>query len=153
MAKEIERKFLVTGQQWREGRSGEAYRQGYLSRQAGRTVRVRTAGGQAFLTIKGPPEGIVRDEYEYPIPMEDAVELFRLCEGPLIEKTRFLVPYGSFTWEIDEFHGENSGLIVAEIELPSATTPFALPPWVGAEVSDDPRYSNARLSVNPFRNW
>jgi adenylate cyclase len=152
MGTEIERKFLVNGTDWRVG-DGERVRQGYLSRAPERTVRVRVVGDEGFLTIKGANRGIVRAEYEYPIPVADAEALLALCEGPLVEKTRYRVPFGGRLWEVDEFHGENAGLVVAEIELAAADEAPERPPWVGAEVSDDPRYYNASLSRRPFRTW
>ena len=153
MAVEIERKFLTKDASWREGREGIAYRQGYLCREKGRTVRVRIAGPKAYVTIKGPAEGCSRAEFEYPIPTEDAGQLFALCDGPLVEKTRHRVPFGGLVWEVDEFHGENSGLIVAEVELQSPDQDVPLPPWVGAEVTGDRRYDNSSLSVRPFSSW
>lgn len=153
MGQEIEHKFLVTSNEWRSGVKGTLYRQGYLSRDTGRTVRVRIAGDAAFLTIKSLRTGIVRDEFEYPIPLTDAHSLLELCLPPLIEKTRYEVEFGGHTWEIDEFHGANAGLIVAEIELPTEDTPFEQPSWVGLDVSEDPRYFNSRLSEHPFSTW
>lgn len=153
MGIEIERKFLLAGDGWRAGAQGVEYRQGYLSRDPARTVRVRVAGGQGFLTIKGRNEGVARAEFEYVIPVDEAYQLLKLCEGPLIEKLRYRVEHAGFCWEIDEFLGENAGLVVAEIELPSADTAFDRPAWVGAEVSDDTRYYNSSLSRLPFTRW
>lgn len=154
MAQEIERKFLVAGVSWKAGVTGTLTRQGYLSSNKERTVRVRIAGGKAFLTIKGVSRGVVRTEFEYPIPLEDASTMLEaLCERPLIEKTRWVVPFGGFIWEIDEFHGANTGLVVAEVELPSAGTKPPLPPWVREEVSSDPHYYNANLVEKPFTTW
>ncbi len=153
MAVEIERKFLVKSDLWREGASGEVYRQGYLNREKGRTVRVRLAGGRGYLTIKGVPQGFTRAEFEYEIPSDDAEQLLVLCEGPVIEKLRYRVPFEGFVWEVDEFLGANAGLVVAEIELPSEDTPFVTPPWAGKEVTGDARYSNSQLSVRPFTAW
>ena len=152
MGLEIERKFLVTGDGWRT-ESGLLTRQGYLNRAPGRTVRVRVAGGRAWLTIKGLTTGAVRAEYEYEIPPEDARELLALCDGALIEKTRHVVPWRGFDWQVDEFHGANSGLVVAEIELPAADAPFERPAWVGAEVTGDHRYYNASLVSAPYSSW
>lgn len=152
MAHEIERKFLVTGDGWRAGHPTK-YVQGYLSRSPGRTVRVRQAGDQAFLTIKGKSSGVSRLEFEYPIPVSDAGILMKLCDGPLIEKTRTVIEYEGKKWEIDEFHGDNAGLIVAEIELISEDEAFALPPWIGLEVSHDRRYYNSQLSRHPYNEW
>jgi CYTH domain-containing protein len=154
MGKEIERKFVVTGDDWREKASGIHYRQGYLSVGGECTVRVRRAGDQGFLTIKGRPVGIVRDEYEYEIPTADADELLdRLCTGGIVEKFRHNLRYAGRIWEVDEFLGANSGLVVAEIELAKDNEAVDLPPWVGVEVTDDPRYSNASLAHHPFSAW
>jgi adenylate cyclase len=154
MAQEIERKFLVAGVAWRNGATGTPIRQGYLSTTEERTLRVRIAGGKAFLTIKGMNRGITRTEFEYPIPVADAEAMLEaLCERPLIEKTRWVVVFEGFTWEVDEFHGENAGLVVAEVELPTAETKPALPTWVREEVSSDPRYFNANLVKKPYTAW
>ncbi|MDP1562662.1 MAG: CYTH domain-containing protein [Pirellulaceae bacterium] len=152
MGVEIERKFLVSGTDWKQG-PGRQLSQGYLN-QAGRvTVRVRVDEARGFLTIKGPTEGIRRAEFEYEIPVTDARELLQLCQPPLIEKRRYEVVSEGQLWEIDEFLGENSGLVVAEIELPSEDTPFSRPVWLGAEVSTDPRYRNSNLAILPFSRW
>jgi CYTH domain-containing protein len=133
---------------------GTLYRQGYLSSTKKLTVRVRIAGDKAFLTIKGETSGISRMEYEYPIPVEDArVMLAELCEQPIIEKKRYTINYQGFVWEVDEFFGENEGLLVAEIELEAEGQEFEKPPWVGMEVSSDRRYCNASLVKNPFSGW
>ena len=153
MGVEIERKFLVSGQQWRDGAEGTQYLQGYLCRGGGRTVRVRCAGADAFLTIKGPSSGVSRAEYEYPIPKQDALELLALCEGPLIEKVRFVISFEGHLWEVDEFQGSNAGLLLAEVELSQPDEPVALPAWVGLEVTGDPRYFNSNLSICPFQDW
>ena len=153
MATEIERKFLVKSEAWREGPAGVAICQGYLSREPERTVRVRLAGDKGFLTIKGMSRGISRLEFEYAIPPEEARQLLALCLPPLLEKVRYERWHGGYCWEIDEFEGENAGLIVAEIELPEADTAFELPDWAGKEVSDDPRYYNARLAEEPWSKW
>lgn len=154
MAKEIERKFLVTNDSWRDAASGQAYQQGYLARRDGVSVRVRLAGEtDGTLTIKGPIEGISRDEFEYEIPCEEASALFGLCQGALITKTRHVLPQGDLLWEIDEFHGANEGLIVAEIELPDAAHEFEKPDWLGKEVTNQRRYFNAELTAHPFREW
>ncbi|HVJ45686.1 MAG TPA: CYTH domain-containing protein [Luteolibacter sp.] len=154
MPVEIERKFLLADGSWRDvaGR-GVRMSQGYLSKQRGRTVRVRVAGEQAWLTIKGASEGISRAEFEYPLPVDEAVQLLELCEPSVIDKTRYEIPFGGHVWEVDVFHGENEGLVVAEIELADENERFEMPPWVGAEVSDDRRYANSVLSVTPFRDW
>jgi adenylate cyclase len=154
MGYEIERKFLTSGNGWRKGARGARLRQGYLLAAKDKSVRVRLEGGRGTVTIKGRARGRVRAEYEYAIPARDARELLdRLCERPLIEKTRFRVRVGGLVWEIDEFSGENRGLIVAEVELRRADQKVALPPWVGKEVTDDPRYLNANLFKNPYRRW
>ena len=156
MAKEIERKFLVTADDWRAGARGVSYRQGYLSAgaDAGCTVRARVAGERAWLTIKGPSVKGGRDEYEYPIPVADAEEMLeRLRSGGLIEKIRYRVPHAGRTWEVDEFSGENAPLIVAEVELESIDAEVSLPPWVGLEVTYDPRYTNGALARLPYSRW
>ena len=154
MAKEIERKFLVKSDSWRGQEAGKRYRQGYLSTAKERTVRVRTAGDKGYLTIKGISVGASRSEYEYEIPVADANEMLdRLCERPLIEKTRYRVPHDGLVWEIDEFEDENSGLIVAEVELKDEHQSVTLPDWVGQEVTGDPRYFNANLVAKPFSKW
>jgi len=154
MAKEIERKFLVAGEEWKRGVTGVAYRQGYLSTVKERTVRVRTVGDKGFLTIKGITIGVSRSEFEYSIPTEDANALLNdLCERPLIEKTRYKIQQGGLTWEIDEFFGENQGLIVAEVELKDEHQAFDRPPWIGQEVSGDPRYFNSNLIKTPYTRW
>jgi CYTH domain-containing protein len=153
MPQEIERKFLVRGDAWREGAHATRYTQGYLSRVPGRTVRIRRAGEKAFITIKGRNTGISRPEYEYAIPVTDAEELFPLCEGPLIEKTRHVVEHGGKRWEIDVFHGDNDGLVMAEIELKSEDESFDRPEWIGMEVSSDRRYYNSSLSMHPYKEW
>lgn len=152
MAIEIERKFLVVGDVWRSA-PAVFYSQGYLNRDKARTVRVRIAGEEAFLTIKGISEGARRAEFEYPIPLRDARELLVLCEQPLIEKYRRKILHDGFVWEVDEFLGENAGLVVAEVELPAEDTAFSLPAWVGDEVTQDVRYFNSSLSKNPFSSW
>ena len=154
MAMEIERKFLVKGDAWRALARGTTYRQGYLNSAKERTVRIRTADAQAFITIKGMTVGATRSEYEYEIPFGDAKEMLEtLAEKPLIEKTRSKIPVGNLTWEIDEFLGENAGLIVAEVELKSEAQILDKPVWVGDEVTNDPRYFNANLVKKPFTRW
>ena len=141
MAKEIERKFLVTSDQWRKQAKGTHYKQGYLNSAKERTVRIRTIDDKAFLTIKGPTIGITRQEYEYEIPHgECEAMLENLAEKPIIEKSRYKIEYEGLIWEIDEFFGVNEGLIVAEVELKSEGQVFNKPEWVGEEVSSDPRY-------------
>lgn len=154
MAQEIERKFLLKNDDWRIGAEGKRYRQGYLSTEAQRTVRVRTVSARGFLTIKGEPVGAARVEFEYPIPPEDANEMLdSLCQRPIIEKVRFRIPHGSHTWEVDEFEGENAGLLIAEVELESENETLDIPDWVGEEVTGDSRYYNANLIATPFSDW
>lgn len=154
MATEIERKFLVKSDEWRSLTTGTIYRQGYLSAKKGCTVRVRLAGNQGYLTIKGLAKGVSRAEYEYPIPAKDAQELLdNLCDRPLIEKTRYKIEYAGLIWEVDEFVGENQGLIIAEVELPDENYSFERPDWIGQEVSDDPRYYNVNLVQHPYSQW
>ena len=152
MATEIERKFLVLGTEWR-AEKGVAIWQGYLNRDKSRTVRVRVAGEQGYLTVKGATHGATRAEFEYEIPVSDAEQLRTLCDGPIIEKVRRNVSYGGFTWEVDEFGGDNAGLVVAEIELQSESQEFPKPPWVGLEVTDDARYFNSNLATSPYATW
>ncbi|PLY42374.1 adenylate cyclase [Janthinobacterium sp. ROICE36] len=154
MGVEIERKFLLQGDAWRGLGQAVLLRQGYLSSARERVVRVRIEGEQAMLTIKGANVGATRGEWEYPIPLADAVELLDgLCEQPLIEKVRHRIEHAGMVWEVDEFLGANAGLIVAEIELASEDQPFEKPDWVGAEVSGDARYYNANLIRQPFSQW
>ena len=155
MAKEIERKFLVKNDDWRAGATGMPYSQGYIpASRPGQTVRVRIAGDRGYLTLKGPTVGITRSEFEYPIPVADAKEMLKtMCDRPLIEKTRYRLAIGDLVWEIDEFSGENAGLIVAEVELTSEDQPIARPTWLGKEVSGDLRYFNANLSSQPYSTW
>lgn len=149
---EIERKFLVKGEGWKKS-EGVFFCQGYLNRDKERTVRVRVAGDKAFLTIKGLTRGISRSEFEYEIPVDHASEMLKICDGPLIEKIRYTLDYQGFLWEIDEFLGENKGLVIAEIELESQGQEFEKPDWVGDEVTDDAKYFNSNLAVFPFSRW
>ena len=154
MGKEIERKFLVKNDSWRGQVEGKRYRQGYLSTVKERTVRVRTADNKGFITVKGITVGASRSEYEYEIPFADANEMLdRLCERPLIEKTRYRIPQGDVAWEIDEFEGDNRGLITAEVELKDEHQSVTFPGWLGQEVTGDPRYFNANLVAKPFTTW
>lgn len=154
MGTEIERKFLLTGDDWQKLARAKAFRQGYLNSHEERTVRVRTIDDMGFLTIKGISIGVSRMEYEYEIPVEDArVLLEELCEKPIIEKNRYKIDFQGFTWEVDQFFGENEGLIVAEVELESEDQQFTKPSWVGAEVSDDSRYFNSNLVKHPYTQW
>jgi len=144
----------LTGTEWKQLATGTAYRQGYLNSVKERTVRVRTINDQGFLTIKGVSVGATRLEYEYEIPLEDANALLdELCEKPLIEKNRYKINFSGFTWEVDEFFGENDGLVVAEIELESEDQAFDKPEWVGEEVTGDSRYFNSNLINNPYTKW
>jgi CYTH domain-containing protein len=152
MTREIERKFLVKEGNWRNEK-GTEYRQGYLNSTKERIVRVRTIDDKGYLTVKGLTVGATRMEFEYEIPHRDAGALLGICEKPLIEKTRFKVEAGGFVWEIDEFSGENLGLIVAEVELESEDQKFLKPDWVGEEVTGDPRYFNSNLIKNPYTKW
>ena len=152
MAIEIERKFLVVGDDWRQA-PAVPYAQGYLNRDKQRTVRVRLAEGQAWLTIKGANSGATRAEFDYPIPPADAEQLLALCDGPLVRKLRRVVVHAGATWEIDEFQGDNAGLVVAEIELASEDQAFEPPPWLGAEVTHDARYFNSNLAGAPYSTW
>ena len=157
MALEIERKFLVAGEYKSFATSSERITQGYLSSASGRTVRVRIRGDRGWLTIKGPSKdgGLSRFEWEMEIPLSDARALLEICEPGVIDKTRWLVPAGDgiHTWEVDEFHGENAGLVVAEIELRSDFDAFERPSWLGPEVTGDRRYYNSMLTLHPFCTW
>jgi CYTH domain-containing protein len=152
MATEIERKFLVQGTHWRND-TGVRFCQGYLNRDKERTVRVRIADGKAFLTIKGVTRGSSRAEFEYGIPIADAEQLLKLSDGPIIEKTRYRIVHEGSTWEVDEFQGENAGLVLAEIELKSEDQSFSRPPWLAKEVTDDRRYYNSNLAGHPYGQW
>jgi adenylate cyclase len=155
MGREIERKFLLKSEAWRdEVRHSTRIVQGYLARGERSAVRVRIKGDVAELNIKHTLDGINRLEYEYEIPVSDAREILdRVALRPLIDKTRYHVVRGEHLWEIDEFHGENAGLIIAEIELEDAGEDFERPDWLGEEVSQDPRYYNSNLSRLPYRQW
>ena len=155
MALEIEHKFLVKDNSWQEhiNKSME-YKQGYLISDNKKSVRIRTTENNAWLNIKSATIGTQRHEYEYEIPITDALEILNnLCEKPLIEKTRHLVPYKWHTWEIDVFKGENEGLIIAEIELGRIGEHFHIPPWAGVEVTQEIKYYNNMLCKNPYKNW
>jgi CYTH domain-containing protein len=152
--REIERKFLVRSSRWREGARGVNCRQGYLSTDVDRTVRVRVIGDRAFLTVKGRSAGCVRAEYEYPIPVEDATYLLEnLCLLPLVEKVRFSVEFSGRTWVVDVFSGENEGLVLAEVELEDLDETVEMPEWAGEEVTGDPRFANASLVACPYVKW
>lgn len=152
MAIEIERKFLVNSKDWKISEPVQI-RQGYLNRDPDRTVRIRAAGNQAWITVKGRTIGSVRSEFEYPIPLDDADALLLLCERPLLEKRRYHFEHDGRTWEVDEFLGANEGLVVAEIELDTPDAEFSMPSWIGIEVTNDSRYFNSNLSVSPFTTW
>ena len=154
MSIEIERKFLVVSDTWKNHVSGQfQLKQGYLQSAPERTIRIRTSNKEGFITIKGKTEGITRTEYEYPIPFSEALSLLALSENPPIEKVRYLVSHGSLTWEVDVFEGLNSGLVLAEVELQHENQEIDLPDWIGAEVSSDPRFYNSTLSAHPFSTW
>ncbi|MBM9537624.1 CYTH domain-containing protein [Desulfobulbus alkaliphilus] len=154
MPLEIERKFLLAGEGWRELAEGIAYRQGYLCTDRKRTVRVRTAGQKGYLTVKGATVGLTRSEYEYEIPLGDALAMLdTLCPQPQIEKKRYTITFQGCIWEVDEFFGLNEGLVVAEIELQREDQVFERPDWIGKEVTGDPRYYNAALCAAPYSTW
>jgi adenylate cyclase len=155
MAIEIERKFRLADDSWRQGVQRKTLlRQGYIANTRRASVRVRLAGEAGWLSVKAMTPGLSRAEYEAAIPAAEANEMLdRLCEGPLIEKWRHIVPYQGSEWEIDEFLGANAGLVIAELELDAEDAPFARPPWLGVEVTHDERYYNFRLSQRPFRHW
>ena len=153
MALEIERKYLVVNDK-PFAVSETLMKQAYLLASPDLSIRVRVAGEQAFLTIKGATEGITRSEFEYPIPVADAEQMLTgLVQGSVIDKVRFRVRCGEHIWDLDQFHGDNQGLVVAEIELASEDEAFERPDWVGQEVSDDPRYYNASLARHPYCDW
>ena len=155
MGIEIERKFLVNNEEWRSlVNSSKVYRQGYIYTHNRTTVRVRVSGSEGYLTIKGTKTGSVRAEFEYPIPLEDAQEMLEtLCDRPLIEKRRYILTQGELIWEIDEFEGENEGLILAEVELSQETQAIDIPDWIYKEVTQDSRYYNANLAQYPYSQW
>jgi adenylate cyclase len=152
MPTEIERKFLVVGSEWRTA-PGVRFVQGYLNREEARTVRVRIAGNEAYLTVKGRSVGASRAEFEYAIPIVDAEQLLQMCDGPTIHKLRRVIVYRNTRWEVDEFFEENAGLVVAEVELETEGQPFDCPSWLGDEVTGDFRYFNSQLSIHPYRTW
>ena len=155
MAFEIERKFLVKGDVWRGLAEPLRIRQGYVATKDGTTVRVRIVGGEAFLTLKDRAVGLVRHEFEYPIPVEDAETILDTMCGDLVEKNRYRIPAKEpgLVWEVDEFFGDNAPLVTAEIELPDEKTVVELPVWIGLEVTNDHRYKNNNLAVHPFSEW
>jgi adenylate cyclase len=155
MATEIEHKFLLANDDWRQHiQRSIYYKQGYLSSQPTSSIRVRIAGQQAWLNIKSATIGTTRQEYEYEIPLSDAQEILNtLCCKPLIEKTRHFIPINQHLWEIDEFDGDNKGLVIAEIELQKTGEAFIKPSWIGAEVTHELRYYNNNLVANPYKKW
>lgn len=155
MSLEIERKFLVRDAAWRgQARDVRRLRQGYLANTAACSVRVRIAAGDAWLSVKAMQPGPARAEFEYPIPVADAASMLAdFAQGPLVEKLRHRVPVGRHCYELDEFEGENRGLVIAEIELESAAETFPRPDWLGDEVTDDLRFHNFRLAEQPFSRW
>jgi adenylate cyclase len=155
MATEIERKFLTRNNGWRSHATRSIrMRQGYLSEGYERSIRVRTENDRAFINIKSSEDGIHRLEYEYEIPLKDAAEILeRIAIRPLIEKRRYIVEHDGFEWEIDVFEGENEGLVIAEVELPTIDSRLSLPDWIGREVSDDLRYYNVSLHKKPYSTW
>ena len=151
---EIERKFLLKNNKWKAKAEGRTLiKQGYLNTDKERTVRVRVRDDKAYLTIKGKTQGMSRLEYEYPIPVKDALALLEICERPIIEKARYLVKIGKLIWEIDIFSGDNAGLALAEVELTDENQKISIPRWIGAEVTGDPRYYNSSLVKLPFKDW
>ncbi|MES2127420.1 MAG: CYTH domain-containing protein [Pseudomonadota bacterium] len=154
MGIEIERKFLLFGKEWRNLAEPVLLRQGYLSLDPDRTVRVRVEGQRGVLTIKGRSEGATRGEWEYDIPLAEANELLeRLCQKPLVEKFRRKIPFGGHVWEVDEFIGANAGLVLAEIELKAEDEPFDKPGWIGEDVTGERRYYNSSLIRSPYATW
>ncbi len=155
MGQEIERKFLVAQEKWRlhEKPEGEIFRQGYLLLNPEKTVRVRVTPTTGFLTIKGLTIGATRLEYEYEIPRDEAVELIDRFSVAELSKIRYRVHHGDKVWDVDEFTGENSGLVIAEIELTHEDEPFLLPEWAEREVTGEEKYYNANLTIHPFKKW
>ncbi|MCI5140499.1 MAG: CYTH domain-containing protein [Candidatus Electrothrix sp. ATG1] len=154
MAKEIERKFLIDISQLGDLKSGVEIKQGYISTTDNTAVRIRLLGDKAFLTLKGENTGATRSEFEYAIPIKDANEMLaEFCSGPIIEKTRYFVVHCDHTWEVDIFHGDNDGLVVAEVEMHSEDENVNIPTWVVKEVTGDPKYYNSNLMKKPFKDW
>ena len=151
---EIERKFLVETNNWKGTSKGTFVRQGYLCFEKETIVRIRTYNNKGYLTIKAVAQGLARPEYEYEIPYSEASEILdNVIENPIIEKYRYSVEFNGFIWSVDEFLGENSGLVIAEIELDTENQTFEKPDWIGGEVTGDTRYYNSNLVNNPFRSW
>lgn len=153
MATEIERKFLVDSKIFTPEVIGQNIIQAYISNEISAVVRIRITEDKAYLTIKGKTNNISRPEFEYLIPKKDALELIKLSASGIIEKTRYEIVFEGFLWQIDVFKGENSGLIIAEIELQSESQNFTKPDWIAKEVSNDPKYYNSALSLYPFSKW
>ncbi len=155
MAQEIERKYLVHLNQWQavSKPKGEYYRQGYILTEDAKTIRIRLTDNEAFLTIKGLSIGMSRAEYEYPIPRQDAQEMFEHFVVSELSKIRYKIKHGEHLWEIDEFFGDNEGLIVAEIELSDEAETFELPDWIAQEVTGEQQYYNSNLTIRPYRHW
>ena len=154
MGLEIEKKFLIKNDNWKETVLEEKeISQGYLSANPNRTVRVRIMGKDGFITIKSKSKSSVRSEFEYEIPIDDAKELMELCEKPILAKTRHFVKHENHNWEIDVFEKENKGLVVAEIELTRENESFLIPDWIGNEVTEETKYYNSQLIQNPYSNW
>jgi CYTH domain-containing protein len=154
MPKEIERKFLVKGDSWRGLAKPQFYQQGYIDTINQTTIRIRIVGEKGFLTIKGKSQGIARSEYEYQIPLADAQQMLQeLCQKPQIQKNRYQIQVKELLWDVDEFLGDNSGLIIAEVELEKEDQIIELPEWIAQEVSLDPRYFNYNLTKFPYKNW
>lgn len=154
MALEIERKFLLRNDAYKAASEKIPIKQGYVLGYELISVRIRLMGDAAFLAIKSATVSATRQEFEYPVPLDDANEMLsNLCHGPIIEKDRYLVNYKGNVWEVDVFHGDNEGLVIAEIELDSEEQSFEKPDWIGEEVTADPRYYNVNLIKNPYKNW
>ncbi|WMX13071.1 CYTH domain-containing protein [Aureispira sp. CCB-E] len=156
MGVEIERKYLVQLEAWEKAKSQATcmeLSQGYLSLDPARTVRIRIQKEQALLTIKGKSQGISRVEFEYTIPLAEGMELLKICQGSIIRKKRYVLTVNDLTWEVDEFEGDNVGLILAEVELDTENQSIELPLWIQEEVSHDQRYFNSNLVLHPFKNW
>jgi adenylate cyclase len=154
MKQEIERKFLLSNTSWKGlADDGSKITQGFLSSNPERVIRIRIINNAGILTVKGKLKGITRKEFEYDIPLDEAKQLLELCEKPIIQKTRFKIYLDDLLWEIDVFEGVNAGLVIAEVELKSETVNFEIPDWIGKEVSDDMRYYNVNLMMNPFSEW
>ena len=154
MAIEIERKFLVKDMSWQTGVGGRVLLQGYICSEGHTVVRARVSSEQAWLTIKGPTTGCSRAEFEFEIPVTEASSLLKeLAKDRMVRKTRYRINHGAHVWEVDVFAGKNAPLLLAEIELGSESEAFEKPPWVGLEVSDDPRYYNSYLAEHPYSTW